>query len=368
MSERYLREALRLAAKGRFTTSPNPRVGCVVVNADGRIVGRGFHVRPGEPHAEVHALRDAGEAASGATLYVNLEPCSHQGRTPPCADALISHGVSRVVACHCDPHAKVAGRGFETLRRAGVEVEVGTLASEALALNLPFVTTHLLARPSVTLKWAMSADGKIATSQGESQWISSAQGRRWALELREEHDAILVGSGTAVDDDPSLNRRMGKADGEILRVVLDRRLRLEPDARMLSLPGEVIVYTESKNQGQFARLRGAGAIVESLSSVEPGLVLKDLAQRGVQSVLVEGGGEVLSSFVLDGLFDRVEICCAPILIGGTGSPGPLGGRGVGTLAESPRLDRRWVRRRGPDLILGGYREGCLALLEERLAA
>ncbi len=339
----------------------------MIVDPAGEDVGRGIHRAPGEPHAEIHALEEAGERAAGACLFVNLEPCSHQGRTPPCTDAVIAARLAKVVACHRDPDPRVAGQGFAALRRAAIEVETGSLRREAIALNLAFVTHHLLDRPAVTLKWAMSADGRIATSSGESQWISSPEGRHWALELREEHDAILVGSGTALADDPSLDRRLGKAEKPILRAVLDRRLRIRPEARMFELDGEVVVYTESQERDRIKSLEARSATVVVLPEADLSAVLVDLSARGVQSLLVEGGAELLGSFVAARLFDRVEICNAPLLIGGAGAPGPLAGDGARRLTEAPRIEERRVRHRGPDLISSGFREGCLAKLEGLLS-
>ncbi|HVF60081.1 MAG TPA: bifunctional diaminohydroxyphosphoribosylaminopyrimidine deaminase/5-amino-6-(5-phosphoribosylamino)uracil reductase RibD [Thermoanaerobaculia bacterium] len=361
----HLRRALRLAARGRYRTAPNPRVGAVLVR-DGAVVGEGWHRRVGGPHAEGEALAAAGERARGATLYTNLEPCCHHGRTPPCTDALLAAGVARVVASHRDPDPRVGGRGFARLREAGVEVEVGALAREAAALNLPFLTAKTLGRPAVTLKWAMSLDGKIATAAGESRWISSQAGRKWALELREEHDAILVGSGTALADDPLLTRRLGLAAGPILRVVLDRRLRLPAAAKMLGEEGEVLVFTESGDGKRRVELEERGARVERLESVEPAPVLAALHARGVQSVLVEGGAEAHAAFVASGLWDRVEVACAPLLIGGREAPGPIGGSGAPALAAAPHLENLIVRRRGEDLVLSGFREGVLDELLTRL--
>lgn len=344
-------------------------VGAIVVR-DGEVVGEGYHRLHGGPHAEAVALEAAGGRARGATVYVTLEPCAHQGNTPPCADALIAAGVRRVVACHRDPDPRTAGGGFERLRAAGIEVEVGELAAEAATLNLHFLAPFAFGRPAVTLKWAMSLDGKIATAGGESQWISAPEGRRWALLEREAHDAILVGSGTALADDPRLDRRLGRATGPIVRVVLDRRLRLAPDARMLAVEGPVLVYTAPDADGaRRAALEAAGATVIPLGS-RPGdgspdeaadlrQVLADLLARGARSVLVEGGEGVAGAFVAAGLFDRVAVDCAPLLLGGAAAPGPLGGAGAAHLDEAPRLDRLDVRRRGRDLILTGLRDGCL---------
>jgi diaminohydroxyphosphoribosylaminopyrimidine deaminase/5-amino-6-(5-phosphoribosylamino)uracil reductase len=347
-------------------------VGAVVVRDGGigGIVGRGWHRQVGGPHAEVEALRAAGSKAEGATLYVTLEPCNHHGRTPPCVDAILAARIVRVVACHRDPN-RVAAGGFERLRAAGVEVEEGILASEALRLNLRFLIPAVLGRPEVTLKWAMSLDGRIATAAGESQWISSPAGRRWGLALREEHDAILAGVGTVLADDPRLDRRLGLSGRPNLRVVLDRRLRTPPGARLFQVEGPVLIYTESTDRADRkhrAALEEHGAQVVGLPVVEPAAVLSDLFERGVRSVLVEGGGEVHASFASAGLFDRVGIDCAPLLIGGRTAPGPLGGEGFPSLAGAARLESLEVRRRGGDLILMGYRKGCLQELSSSVGA
>ena len=367
-SAEALRLALRLAARGRYRTSPNPMVGAVLVQGD-EIVGRGWHRQVGGPHAEVEALRAAGDRARGATLFVTLEPCVHYGRTPPCTDAIVAAGVARVVACHRDPDPRVSGRGFAVLQEAGIDVQVGELAREAVRLNLRFMVAAVLKRPEVTLKWAMSLDGRIATASGESQWISSPAGRRWGLALREEHDATLAGSGTVLADDARLDRRLGLAAGPGLRVILDRRLRLAPEARLFTAPGPVLIYTgpdaaaEKAERRRALEERGAEVAVlpASPSSTELETMLADLYARGARSVLVEGGGEVHGSFVTSGFYDRVAIDCAPLLIGGREAPGPLGGAGFAALAGAARLDGLTARRvrEGGDLILTGYRKGCL---------
>jgi diaminohydroxyphosphoribosylaminopyrimidine deaminase / 5-amino-6-(5-phosphoribosylamino)uracil reductase len=333
-------------------------VGALVVR-DGEVVGSGWHRQVGGPHAEVEALREAGSRAHGATLYVTLEPCSHFGRTPPCVDVVLAAGIARVVACHGDPNPRVAGRGFAALREASVEVEVDTLAEEAVRLNLRFLIATILGRPEVTLKWAMSLDGRIATATGESRWISSPPARRWALALREEHDAILVGSGTVLADDPRLDRRLRLAAEPNVRVVMDRRLRTPPDARLFSVEGPVLIYTEANSSERSEALTARGAEVIELPTVEPESVLADLHRRGIQSVLVEGGSEALASFVASGCYDRVMVDCAPLLIGGKGAPGPLGGEGIAVLDAAARLEKFEVGRRGSDLLLVGYRQGCL---------
>lgn len=368
---RAMARALTLARRGRYTVAPNPMVGAVVTSG-GEIVGEGWHRQAGGEHAETAALAAAGNAALNGTLYVTLEPCNHHGRTPPCADRVIESGVKRVVFAHRDPNPEVTGGGGNRLRAVGVRVEGGLLAEQAVEMNVPFLTRVVHRRPAVTLKWAMSLDGRIATTTGDSQWISSEQGRKWALDLREEHQAIVVGSGTALADDPRLNRRLGRAEGPILRVVLDRRLRLASKARMFEVEGPVVIYTEAPREigsstsadardwaRRRDRLRIAGADVVDLPTVEPAGVLEDLFDRGVSSVLVEGGGEILAAFSGPGLWDRAAVCCAPVLIGGAAAPGPLGGEGLRRLADAWRLDELRVSRRGPDVILLGYRQGCL---------
>jgi diaminohydroxyphosphoribosylaminopyrimidine deaminase / 5-amino-6-(5-phosphoribosylamino)uracil reductase len=380
-----LRLALRLAARGRYRASPNPMVGAVVAAASGEVVGSGWHRQVGGPHAEVEALAVAGARARGATLYVTLEPCVHHGRTPPCVEAVLAAGIARVVACHGDPDPRVSGRGFARLREAGVEVEVGTLAAAAVRLNLRFLVAAIEGRPAVTLKWAMSLDGKIATAGGESQWISSPLGRSWALGLREEHDATLVGSGTVLADDPRLDRRLGLAGRPGVRVVLDRRLRLAAWAggeagagavagagaprRLFTVADPLLIYTEEAAAAaapDHGRLAALGATIVALPVVEPRTVLADLYDRGVRSVLVEGGSEVLAAFVAGGLFDRVAVDCAPLLIGGRGAPGPLGGAGAEALDRAARLEHIEARRRGGDLVLDGLRQGCVERLLARV--
>jgi diaminohydroxyphosphoribosylaminopyrimidine deaminase/5-amino-6-(5-phosphoribosylamino)uracil reductase len=377
---RHLRRCLRLAARGRWGAAPNPMVGAVVVRG-GEVVGEGFHARAGGPHAEVVALAAAGDAARGATVYVSLEPCDHHGRTPPCTGALLAAGAARVVALHRDPDPRVAGGGFARLAAAGVEAvdaarDAPGLAADAVRLNLRYLVPAVLGRPLVTLKWAMSLDGRIATATGESQWITSPPARRWALALREQHDAIVVGSGTALADDPRLDRRLGLARrggvaAPILRVVADRRLRLPPTARMLAVAGPVLVYTaggHAVRRSAAAALESAGAEVVALDAPEPAAILADLHRRGVRSVLVEGGAELAAAWVAAGLYDRVHAAVAPRLIGGRGAPGALGGAGGGALEQMPRLDDLRVRRRGPDLVLTALRRGCLPELLSSVGA
>jgi diaminohydroxyphosphoribosylaminopyrimidine deaminase/5-amino-6-(5-phosphoribosylamino)uracil reductase len=333
-------------------------VGAVLVR-DGEVVGEGYHAQVGGPHAEVEALRASGDRARGADCYVTLEPCCHHGRTPPCTDALLAAGVRRVVVGHRDPDPRVAGGGLEILRRAGVVVEVGLGAEAARQLNWKFLVERIHRRPAVTLKWAMSLDGRIATRSGDAKWISSPAARRFGLELREEHAAILVGIGTVLADDPRLDRRLGRASGPIVRVVLDRRLRTPTTAQLFGAPGPVLVVTESNDPVRRAALEAVGAEVVVLATVEPVAVLAELSARGLQSVLVEGGGGIHGAFLDSGLGDRIEAIVAPLVIGGVGATSPVAGLGPQRLVEALALEQVIVRRRGRDVVVGGFRAGCL---------
>lgn len=338
---------LALAERGRFSTSPNPRVGAVVVSPSGEVVGEGFHARAGGPHAEAAALAEAGDEARGATVLVNLEPCAHHGRTPPCADALVAAGVSRVFFSVHDPDPRTAGRGEARLREAGVEVGSGPFAAEAERLNEPFLVSVRRGRPFVHLKWAMSLDGKIATRTGASRWISSEAAREDGMRLREECDAILVGAGTVLADDPLLTRRTG-LNGSILphrRVVVDGRLRAAAGARIFDT-GPSPVWLATAVPAADPRLdpfRERGVEVLSLPSAEPGRVdlaalLAALGSQDVRSLLVEGGGETAWGFLAAGLADRLTVYGGGLLLGGRGAPTPLGGDGVAEIADAPRLE------------------------------
>jgi diaminohydroxyphosphoribosylaminopyrimidine deaminase/5-amino-6-(5-phosphoribosylamino)uracil reductase len=353
----WMRRALQLAALGRGRTSPNPMVGAVVVR-DGAEVGCGYHRAAGQPHAEAEALRAAGPQARGATLYVNLEPCPHHGRTPPCTDAILAAGVRRVVVAMEDPDPRVRGRGLVRLREAGVEVAVGVLEGEARRLNEAYVKHRTAHLPWVTCKWAMSADGRIATRSGASRWITGTEARQFAHLLRDQHDAVLVGSGTALRDDPALTCRI-PGGRDPLRVVVDSTLRLPPHARLLREgTSPVVVATTPRAEAERVdRLTRAGAEVWVCEPEGGRVCLRDLlrrlAERGVVSVLVEGGGALHASLLEAGLVDRVVALVAPVLVGGVESPGPVSGRGVADLGEALRLENVTVRRLGEDVCLEG---------------
>lgn len=357
-AERFMRRAIELAERGRGLTSPNPMVGAVIVTAAGEVVGEGFHTRAGGPHAEVEALRAAGPRARGATLYVTLEPCCHHGRTPPCASAIVAAGVARVVAAVGDPNPLVSGRGFAELRRAGIEIVTGVAVADAERQNRPFLTAMRERRPHVTLKAAMTLDGKIADLQGASRWITGEPARRRAHELRSEADAILVGVGTVLRDDPELTVRLGHPwPREPLRVVLDTRARTPREARLLraGTPSRTLIVVGSDVPGERTRgLADSGAAVVRCRTrdgrVDLGALLSDLFAREVRSVLVEGGGEVHAAFLDAGLVDRVAIYVAPLLVGGRAATPVVGGVGR-ELKNAVRLGSFAVSTLGDDLLI-----------------
>ncbi|MFA5140789.1 MAG: bifunctional diaminohydroxyphosphoribosylaminopyrimidine deaminase/5-amino-6-(5-phosphoribosylamino)uracil reductase RibD [Elusimicrobiota bacterium] len=345
---RHMRQALRLASRGGRRVSPNPEVGCVLVKG-GRVVGRGWHSRFGGPHAEPTALRQAGRAARGATAYVNLEPCcAHPGKkTPPCTEALIRAGVRRVVAAMRDPNPLVSGRGLRRLRRAGIAVRCGVLEAEARRLNRPFETLVRLKRPHVILKAGISLDGRIETSKKQSKWVTSPEARKLSRRMRAESDAVLVGIGTVLADDPGLLADKGPHP---LRAILDSRLRTPRRSKVVTGPGRALIFTSSRKS-----LPGAETV--RVPRVKNGLdlrrVLRELARRGVASVFVEGGSAVHSSFLDNGLVDELKLFIAPRLLGGTRARSFYEGRGVRDLADSRLLEEVSVGRAGPDLLVSG---------------
>ena len=345
----HMARALQLAAQGRYTAHPNPMVGCVIVAGDS-VVGTGHHARAGEPHAEIHALAEAGERARGATVYVTLEPCAHHGRTPPCADALVAAGVRRVVAAMQDPFPEVAGRGLARLRDAGIAVESGLLEDQAAALNRGFVSRVARGRPFVCLKVASSIDGAIAMQSGASQWITGPESRRDVQRLRARSGAILTGIGTVLADDPSLTVRDVDTGGrQPLRVVLDSRLRMPEEARMLAQPGSTLVV--GAGTGDASRLEARGAEVRHFAAtggqVDACRVLEDLAARGINEVLVEAGPGLSGSLVDMGLVDELVIYQAPHIMGSE-TRGMFRTPGWRSLDDRRALDIIDVRRMGSD--------------------
>lgn len=346
----WMAQALQLAERGLYTTSPNPRVGCVLVK-DGRLIGSGWHERAGEPHAEVHALREAGAAARGATAYVTLEPCSHHGRTPPCADALVAAGVSRVVSAMQDPNPLVAGQGIARLRAAGIEVAFGLLETPARELNIGFVKRMTQGLPWVRSKIAMSLDGRTALHNGVSQWITGAEARRDGHHWRARSCAVLTGIDTVLADDARLSVRDVATTRQPLRVVLDSQLRLPHAARILH-GGHVLIYTCTDDAQKSAALKQHGAEVVVLPAanghVDVLACLQDLAARGCNEVLVEAGRTLNGALLQAGLLDELIVYLAPQLLGDMA-------RGAAALGELTQLEQRielsWkdVRHVGKDL-------------------
>lgn len=357
--EFWMRRALAEAGRGLGAVEPNPMVGAVIVR-DGRPVSAGHHARFGGPHAEVVALEQAGEAARGATIYVTLEPCCHRGKTPPCTEALLRAGVARVVAAMRDPFPKVDGGGFARLAEAGVEVEFGLLEAEARRLNAPYLKRLATGRPYVIAKWAMTLDGKIAARTGRSAWISGARSRALVHEVRGRMDAIVIGVGTAVADDPMLTARP-PGPRVATRVVLDASARLPTDARLVRTAREVPVLIATGDRAPRDRVDGliaVGCDVLALPESAPGRVaigplLEELGLRRMTNILVEGGGRVLGSFFDAGEVDEVDIFLAPIIEGGTHDFAPVRGLGVDAIGDALRLESIEVSRVDEDVRIRG---------------
>jgi diaminohydroxyphosphoribosylaminopyrimidine deaminase/5-amino-6-(5-phosphoribosylamino)uracil reductase len=356
---RYMGLALRLARKAVGHTSPNPMVGAVIVK-DRRIIGQGYHRRAGAPHAEVEALRKAGPRTCGATLYVTLEPCNHAGRTPPCCDAILTAGISCVVIATKDPNPLTNGRGVARLRRAGIRVVTGVLEQEAQQLNEPFRKAMISGIPFVIAKVGQSLDGKIATTRGESRWITSPAARRLGHQWRSRVDAILVGVRTVLRDDPLLAvRGAAQRPGRPVKIIVDSRLRTPHTARCLSAqsPAPSLIATTVRTGTKRAALVRRSVELLTLPAQQGRVPLRRLcrllARRGIQSILIEGGGEVLASAFAERLVDRIAFFIAPMLIGGRTAPASVGGIGVSRLAHAIRLDDVTYRRVGPDLCVEG---------------
>lgn len=352
--------ALELAAKARGRTSPNPMVGAVVVKK-GNIAGCGYHLQPGSPHAEVNALNEAGKEAAGGTLYVTLEPCCHHGRTGPCTEAVIKAGVGRVVAAMADPNPLVSGKGFKRLQDAGIEVSCGVLENEAWRLNEVFVKYITTGLPFVVAKAAVSLDGKIATRSGKSKWITGPGARAYGHQMRDWYDAIMVGIGTVLADDPSLTARLPGGGGrDPVRVILDSRARIPLNARVLTQRSEaptIVAVTPGAPRDKLDALRQAGAqvlLVDSDYRVDVAVLMKMLGAKGITSVLIEGGAGIHGAAISAGIVDKAAWFIAPMIIGGQGAPGPVGGLGVDDPSEAPALEVVEVRNIGPDIFVEGY--------------
>lgn len=353
-----MKRALRLAEKGRGRTSPNPMVGAILIK-EGKVVGEGYHVKAGESHAEIIALHEAGVEARGATLYVNLEPCAHYGKTPPCAPQVIESGVGRVVVGMKDPNPLVNGRGLDILRKAGLEVQVGILERESCKLNEAYCKYILKKEPFVILKVAATLDGKMATREGESKWISGESSRRLVHRWRDQVDGVLVGIGTILRDNPMLTARI-KGGRDPFRIILDSQLRIPEDAKVIgNTPSKLIVVTsEFAQRDKRERLEQKGVQVIVLDSEGERINLKTclskLGEIGMMSLLVEGGSQVNGSFLDKKLVDKFLFILSPKLMGDPQAPGIFGGEGVSKLQDSIILREVKIRRIGGDILIEGY--------------
>lgn len=359
--EQFMSRALELARRGEGRVSPNPMVGCVVVK-DGRVIAEGWHEKVGEYHAERNALLRCTEDPAGADLYVTLEPCCHHGRTPPCTEIIMEKKIGRVFVAALDVNPLVAGNGVRILREAGIDVEVGLLEEEAKELNEVFYHFFETGRPFIAMKYAMTLDGKIACHTGDSQWITNEQSRAFVHGLRKKYSAILVGIGTALADDPMLNCRTEEGV-DPLRIVLDTGLRLPKDSRLAQTANDIPTMVVTCNatleteegSAKAAALRSCGAEVLSTGTTSVGLsnLLQTLAERKIDSILVEGGGTVNASFLEAGLVDRVYAFLGPKLVGGAESRSPVEGSGVDRMADAAELEQIEVQRFGEDVLVTG---------------
>lgn len=358
---KFMEHALALASKARGHTSPNPMVGAVIVR-DGEIVGEGYHQKAGEAHAEIHALNQAKGLAQGATMYVTLEPCCHWGRTPPCTEAIIRAKIANVFVAMKDPNPQVAGNGIRQLEEVGISVQVGLCEVESRQLNEVFIKYITTQRPFVILKSAISLDGKIATASGESQWITSEASRLKGHEVRAQVDAILVGVGTVLHDNPSLTTRLPDRRGEDpIRVILDSRGRTPLGAKVFnpdSNAGTLIVATKDAPLKKIEAFKTVGAEVLIVKEKDGRVCLETLMQelghREITSVLIEGGGEINAAALEAGIVDKLMFFLAPKLIGGRDAPGPIGGRGIARLAETFELHRVKATQIDSDFLIEGY--------------
>jgi diaminohydroxyphosphoribosylaminopyrimidine deaminase/5-amino-6-(5-phosphoribosylamino)uracil reductase len=357
--KKFMRRALTLARRGLGKTSPNPAVGCVIV-VSGQIVGEGWHRKAGTPHAEIHALAQAGPMARGADVYVTLEPCSHFGKTPPCADALIAAGVGMVYVGMVDPNPRVAGKGIEKLQQAGISVRSGILEAECRAINEPFLKHVVTGSPFVTLKSALTLDGMTATAGGDSKWITSERCRRVVHRMRAHSDAIMVGAGTVLIDDPELTVRLIRG-GNPLRVVVDSNLRAPLNAKVFEVSSSVntLVATLVSSGQQVDALQKKGVELLVCSEHEGRIDLHDLLRRlgtrGIQSVLLEGGSELAAEALRNRVIDKVAFFYAPKLVGGAGR-GLFTGPGVSLMQDALSLERVRVSRIGEEFLVEGYLE------------
>jgi len=359
--EKWMRRALELAGKARGRTSPNPMVGAVIVK-NGRVIAEGYHKKAGRPHGEIEALRKAGKRARGAQLFINLEPCCHHGRTPPCTDAIIESGLREVYVGMRDPNPQVAGKGIRQLKRAGITVHTGLLKKECQRLNEVFVKYIETGKPFVVLKSALSLDGKIATSIGESQWITGPEARERVHQMRDQVDAILVGAGTVLKDNPRLTTRLKKGKGHNpARVILDAKAEIPLKARVFHHANRdrVVYFTTNKaSASRVNRLTDRGIRIQVISNKNNRIQLKNLikmlGQMEISSVLLEGGSGINASALKEGVVDKVALFLAPLIIGGESAPGVVGGPGIKSLRQALKIKNLTMTPVGTDWMVEGY--------------
>jgi len=354
--EFYMRRALRLAAKARGMTSPNPMVGAVIVK-DGKVLAENFHKKSGSPHAEAHALEKAGNNARGATLYVNLEPCCHtEKKTPPCTNAIINSGISRLVIGMIDPNPKVSGRGIEELHKAGIQITLGVLEGQAKKLNEAYIKYITTGKPLVILKVAMTLDGKIATPEGQSKWVTSERSRKIVHRLRSSVDVVLTGIGTVKTDDPQLTARIRRGKNP-LRIVVDPNFEIPLDARVLQVPPPTTVITKKSEFYEKKNMvldKGVRIVEYEGEKLDLQWLMQQFGEKQITSVLIEAGSSLNAHALEKGIVDKVIFFIAPKMIGGWGSFPAVGGKTFRKLEEAYRLEDITIRRVAEDILIEGY--------------
>ncbi len=369
--ENFMRRALTLAAKGRGRTSPNPMVGAVIVKKR-KIIGEGYHKRVGEPHAEILALQAAGKEAKDATLYVNLEPCFHQGLTPPCVNEVIKSGLKRVVIAMPDPNPKVNGQSVTALKKSGIQTDVGLLEKDALHLNEIFVKYITTGLPFIILKLALSMDGKIATKTGDSKWITTEVSRNYVHKLRDQVDAVCVGIGTILRDDSRLTTRIkGRKGHDPVRVIVDSLLKVPLKAKIFiekSTANNIIVTTNNTFFNRKQEIERTGSVVIAVGTcgrnkVDLFQMAQELGRRGLTSVMIEGGAEIAASALQEGIVDKLVFFISPKIVGGKTAPGPVGGSGIASITDAIKLHRLKTRHFGEDIMIEAYVKQTLACVK-----
>lgn len=370
MHKEYMRQALNLAEKGRGNVSPNPLVGAVIVKEE-KIIGQGYHPAYGEAHAEIYALKQAGNKAKDATLYVTLEPCCHYGKTPPCVDAIIKSGIKKVIVAMVDPNPLVSEQGIKKLRENGIEVEVGILEEEAKKLNEVFIKYITTKMPFVTLKIAMTLDGKIASYTGDAKWISGEASRRKVHQLRGEVEAIMVGSGTVLADNPMLTARGQEIFTQPRRIVLDSRLQIPLDAKLVQTAKEfstIVITSQNADNKKIKALQAKKVEVWEMllrdNHIDLFSVMKKLGEMRIDSVLLEGGSTIGFAAIQAGIVDKIQIYIAPKLLGGEKAKTALGGQGIAKIKDAVDVKNWSIQMMGKDILIEGYLKGEKECLQD----